>query len=180
MTLHSLIIVFTIISQGPVLPGQQSQQASDTAAADTAWVDNVNPIFTPTALLRLNQFWSSRSYRGVCLRGEVRLKEGLGEVAHVTQVFSAAFPHLCGGYKNIGAAAFSYDEAEVDIETPSACDLLQPHPEWAITARVTGVERRQLRDTKGRLVVTAAAPVASYCAWLRKEESEAAPPPKLD
>ncbi len=180
LDLTHTLITFAIISQGLSLPGQQSQQASGTTVADTAWVDSANPIFTPTALLHLNQFWSSRSYRGVCLRGEVRSKEGLGEVAHVTHVFSAAFPDLCRGYKNIGAAMFRYDEAESQPKTPSACDILRPHPEWAIAARVTGIEKHKLRNPEGRVVVTAAVPVASYCAWLRKEQSEAGPPPKLD
>ncbi len=172
------IIAVAIVSQRDAHAVAQSLQVSDTSAADTAWVDSPNPVFTPAALLRLNQLWSSRNYRGVCLRGEVKSDENLGEAAHVTNVFSAAFPNLCSGYKNIGAAVFRYDDAEPESEPQTACDLLRSHPEWAVAAVVTGIENRKLRNPEGRTVVTAAAPVASYCAWLRKGRSEAELPPK--
>lgn len=172
------LIAFAITLQPDAGAGLQTQQVSDTSVADTAWVDSPNPVFTPVALLRLNQLWSSRNYRGVCLRGEVRNEEKLGEAVHVTQVFSAAFPNLCSGFKNIGAAVFRYDEAEPDSEPQTACELLRAHPEWAVTAVVTGIETRKLRNPEGRTVVTAAAPVASYCAWLRNQGSEAEVPPK--
>ncbi len=175
-TLFALIAL--AIASAQAAGAAQTQQASDTSVADTAWVDSPNPVFTPTALLRLNQLWSSRNYRGVCLRGEVRRDEKSGDAVHVTQVFSAAFPNLCSGFKNIGAAAFRYDKDEADSEPQSSCELLRAHPEWAVAAVVTGIETRKLRSPEGQTVVTAAAPVASYCAWLRKGRSEAEVPPK--
>ncbi len=174
------LIAFVILAQGHAFSSPQSQQVSDTTVVDTAWVDSASPVFTPTALLRLNQYWSSRNYRGVCLRGEVRVNEAVGAAAHVTHVFSAAFPNLCTGYKNIGAALFLYEAEESESEAQTACDLLRGHPEWAMTAVVTGIETRKLRNTQGRTVITAAAPVASYCAWLRKEEERPEQPPKPD
>ncbi len=151
----------------------QAQQQAEPVTADTAWVDSPNPIFTPSALQQLNKLWSSRQYRGACLRGEVRKQEGLGDAPHVTRVSSADFPDLCSGYKSVGAAVFRYPDRAADSDSSeAACRLLVQHPEWAVAAVMTGLGHSKLRGPDGKHVVTTRAPIASYCAWLRKKPDQ--------
>lgn len=172
----NILLVTALIAALPWTDASSVESQSYTSRAvppDTTWVDHPRPIMKTDAIRELSELWASGKYRGACLLGDVETRVGLGRVAVVYHVSSAAMPDRCTGFRRyVGAVLFIAQEEAPAAHSPGdrACDLLLEHPEWGVAGEVTGLEEQTLRSPEGRVLGRVKAPVAWFCGWYRSAD----------